>query len=67
MSQFKSLAPQELKAFKRAKDALVSLPTAPRAVDYHARSAEAGPAPFLHWANLQPSHSGLGPALAAVG
>lgn len=26
MAQFKSLSPQELKAFKRAKDALVSLP-----------------------------------------
>lgn len=32
MSQFKTLSPQELKAFKRAKDALVSLPTAPLAV-----------------------------------
>lgn len=27
MAQFKSLSPQELKAFKRAKDALVSVPT----------------------------------------
>lgn len=32
MAQFKSLSPQEMKAFKRAKDALVSVPTAPPAV-----------------------------------
>lgn len=32
MAQFKSLSPQELKAFKRAKDALVSFPTAPPVV-----------------------------------
>lgn len=32
LAQFKSLSPQELKVFKRAKDALVSLPTAPPAV-----------------------------------
>ena len=32
MGQFKSLAPQDMKAFKRAKDALVSLSAAPSAV-----------------------------------
>lgn len=31
LAQFKSLSPQELQAFKRAKDAFVSLPTAPPA------------------------------------
>lgn len=32
MAQFKSLSPEEVKVFRRAKDALVSLPTAPPAV-----------------------------------
>lgn len=32
LAQFKSVSPEELKAFKGAKDALVSRPTAPAAV-----------------------------------
>lgn len=55
MAQFKSLSPQEMKAFRRAKDALVSVPTAPPPGGYlHPPMwvtmlpvAQGGPVPFL--------------------
>lgn len=59
MAQFKSLPPRELRAFRKAKDALVSVPTAPAAVgypppppsvSYRATLPEGGGCSPLHWA-----------------
>uniref|UniRef100_A0A8C9P0Z9 Uncharacterized protein n=1 Tax=Spermophilus dauricus TaxID=99837 RepID=A0A8C9P0Z9_SPEDA len=59
MAQFKTLAPRELQAFRKARDAFVSVPVPPAC----ALASSLG----LPVTGLCPVHPGLPPALAALG
>ena len=65
MAQFKSLSPQELQAFKTARDAFVSLSTPPAVGEPPAPSC--GPLDYLGCRRFCPPSTGLTSPLPAVG